>query len=502
MQYNQKKLDRQKLAFSRWLANLAISPAKAGIIEAGTGFGKTFILIMTILDMNNRHPERTSIIIVPTTKLKDDWVRTKQVFNEAGELIEDFGHILKHKLLNVRVFVINTYVTYQEWECDLLGIDEIHRVASKDAALFSTVIKRTKYRFGQGLTATLDEAQKEFLASLGWNVVDTISEEECEREGFTSSSIVYNLGIPLSPEDKQYNDKVNEDFKYYFGKFDHEFELVKACNARDNVYMFVKTRAGTNLGRQTGKEWRLWLAKKKNWDGGSNHPYSPQNIAKYAAQGMSIMRKRKDKWQNMPSKLKYVKLIVNMFPDTKTIVFSESSDFADKVVELFPEKCLAYHTNLITLATLGTEVVKEPTKEQSKELRKRGFKIKGLTLRKREAIQLFQDPTSGIWVISAVKALDEGMDIQTIKLVIQCAYSGKSRQDTQRNGRGKRIDYDDLGKTTIIVNLYMIGTQEAKWLKLKQSGKRMIREITDVNQITTKRVQLYARPTDAQAANA
>lgn len=491
MQYNEKKLNRQKLSFSRWIANLAISFARAGIIEAGTGFGKTFILIMTILDMNNRHPERTSIVIVPTTKLKDDWTRTKQVFNEAGELVEDFGHIIKHKLQNVRVFVINTYVTYQEWECDLLGIDEIHRVAGKDAVLFSTVIKRTKYRFGMGLTATLDEAQREFLAELGWNIVDTISEEECEREGYTSSSIVYNLGIPLSEEDKKYNDKVNEDFKYYFSKFDHEFELVKACNARDNTYVFVKTREGTNLGRQTGKEWRLWLARKKNWNGDPDHSYSPQNISKYAAQGMSIMSKRKDKWQNMPSKLRYVKAIVDIFPNTKTIVFSETSDFADKVVELFPEKCLAYHTNLITLAIRGTEIVKEPTKEQSKVLRKEGFQIKGVTIRKREAIQQFQDFNSNYWVISAVRALDEGTDVKTIKLVIQCAYSSKSRQDTQRNGRGKRIDYDDLAKTTIIINLYMKGTQEEKWLKSKQMGKRMIREISDVSEITTKKVKLW-----------
>jgi len=494
MKLDPKKTKRQKLCFQRWLDNLKVSIVKAGIIIGATGFGKTFIAIMTIIDMNNRHPDRTTIVVVPTTKLKDDWTRTKQVVNDEGEVIADYGHIVKHNLLNVQVFVVNTYTQFVDWKCDLLILDEAHHYASIDSKFFSKVIDITKYRFGMGLSATISDKQREFFESNNWNIVDTVDEEECEREGFTSSSITYNLGIPLSPRDKEFNEAINDTFKYYFKKFDYEFELVRACNIGDNAYMYVRSKAGVNWGNKTGKQWREWWANRNKWNGQADHPYSPQNISKYAAQAMFTMRKRKDMWQNMPSKLDYIRALVDKFSHLKTIVFSETSEFADKVADLFPEKALPYHTNLATLAIRGKEILKEPSADQKKQLRKVGFIIKGKTVRQREAIEKFQDPNSEIKIISTVRALDEGFDVKKIEFVLQAAYNSTGRQDTQRNGRGKRIDYDNLDKKTLIVNLYMIGTQEEKWLRAKQAGKRMIRWVTSIEEITMKTVNLYAGP--------
>jgi superfamily II DNA or RNA helicase len=480
---DEKKLNRQKLCFTRWLENLKISIVKAGIIQAVTGFGKTFIAIMTILDMNTRHPDRTTIVVVPTTKLKDDWTRNKQVFNDDGELIEDFGHILKHNLQNVQVFVVNTYTKYAEWECDLLILDEAHHYAGIDAKFFSTVIKITKYRFGMGLSATIDAKQKMFFEQEGWTIVDTIDEIEAEREGYTSTSITYNLGIPLSGKDKEFNEKINEEFKFYFKKFEHKFELVRACNIGDKAYMSVRD-GDINLGSKSGKEWREWWAKKNGWDGHASHPYSPDNLSKYAAQAMFKMRKRKTVWQNSPTKLIFIKQLVEKFSRLKTITFCETSDFADQIAELFPKKALAYHTNLVTLAIKGDEVIRNPSKEDQKVLKKKGFVVKGKTVLKREAIEKFQDPHGTVTLLSTVRALDEGFDVKKIEFVLMVAYNSTRRQDTQRSGRGKRVDYENLGKKTLIVNLYMKGTQEEKWLRAKQVGKRLVRWVDSVDEIS------------------
>jgi superfamily II DNA or RNA helicase len=498
-----KKLERQKLCFKAWLDGLKqpvpcligeeTVGVKAGIIEAATGFGKTFVAIMTIKDMNERKPERNTIVVVPTTNLHNDWIRTKQVFNEKGELVLDYGHIVKHGLSNVRVFVVNTYTRYINYECDLLILDEAHHYAGVDAEQFNKVITITKYRFGQGLSATLNDSQKAFFAKLGWKIVDTVSPEECEREGYTSTSITYNLGIPLSPKDKEFNEEINESFRSIFKKFDHEFELMRACNVGAMVPVTVKYSNGTFLGKKTGKEWRLWFARQRGYDGTSNHPYHPDNISKFAALGMYYMRKRKDKWQNMPSKLVYVEQIVQKFSSMKTLIFSETGDFADKIAALFPETCLPYHSKLLTLAIKGDQIVQSPSREQQKALRQEGFVIKGKERRKKEALETFIDPKSKINQISAVRALDEGTDVPKVEVILQTAYSSTKRQDTQRGGRGKRIDYENLMKKALIVNLYMKDTQEEKWLRQKQKGSKMIRWVDSVDSIAINhKISLYA----------
>jgi superfamily II DNA or RNA helicase len=509
MKIDQKKLARQKQCFDNWLAITKIGLLvkilgierliRAGIIEAATGFGKTFIAIKAIRRMNIKHPDWTTYVVVPKINLKEDWERKEQVFNEKGELVLDYGHIIKHDLKNVKVFVVNSYVKFQDYECDFLVLDEAHHYAGKDAEQFNKVTAITKFRYGMALSATLSKEQKEFFYQMGWQIADIVTPEECEVEGYTSTSITYNLAIPLSRQDEQFNEEINEKFKSMFKKFDNEFELMKACQVGASVSVSVRLRDGKDLGKKTGKEWREWFAKKKGWDEvDMTHIWSPPNLQKYAVFGMTAMRKRKSVWQNMPSKLFYVEELIRKFGHLKMIIFSETSDFADKIAAKFPNSCLSYHTNLATLAIKGDEVVEVEGREQLKKFRQEGYTIKGKAIRKREAIQLFVDSHSGINQISAVKALDEGTDVPKIEVGVQTAYSSKERQDTQRTGRTKRIDYDNLSKKALNVNLYMKGTQEEKWLRAKQTGRRNIRWVESVDEIhINQTVSLYA-PTDEE----
>lgn len=110
MKFNLKKLKKQIEFFNIWRNSGA-----RGIIECVTGFGKTIISIIAIHKMNKKKPNNNTIVVVPNTKLYDDWVNPEE------------GHIKKFKLKNVEVYIVNTYTQNKSgvnYICDLLILDE------------------------------------------------------------------------------------------------------------------------------------------------------------------------------------------------------------------------------------------------------------------------------------------------------------------------------------------------------------------------------------------
>lgn len=492
MQFDQRKLERQKICFENVLIRYAnpvvrdvagiSTNIRAAIIMAATGFGKTFILIMIILDMNERKPDRNTIIIVPTTRLKDDWIREQAVFDEKGKLIHDVGHIKKHNLQNVRVFVVNTYVKYSQWECDFLGLDEAHHYATIDSKYFSTVLKITKYKFGLALSATLTAEQLEYYQTFGWLLADTVTEKEAEKNGYITKSTVYNLGIQLSEDGQKFNNDINAKFKSYFARFNFDLELLKACNTGDKKLICAKVKGASPITR-TGLQWREDLARKKGWKGNADHPFSPSNIVKYASQAMLAMSRRKKMLHNHPDKVTAVEELVKKFGTLKTIIYCETAAMADVIKERLGKTAAAYHTELKTFAYKEGEFVYEPTREMSRQLRQEGWVIKGLTVQKREALALFHSPGSGVNQLVTVRALDEGYDNDKVKFLIYVAYNSTKRQRVQRDGRGKRIDYVDLAKNTLIVRLYIMGSQEVRWLEDSQDDSAQVIYVESVEDI-------------------
>jgi len=112
-----------------------------------------------------------------------------------------------------------------------------------------------------------------------------------------------------------------------------------------------------------------------------------------------------------------------------------------------------------------------------------GYTILGTAKRKNLALKRFIDPNDPTRAISTVRAMDEGVDIPNVSMTLQCAYSSKARQGTQRNGRSGRLDYENPNKRALNICLYMEGTQEEKWLRSSQEGKTVINvsSINDIN---------------------
>lgn len=107
--------ERQEICLQNWFKNKG-----KGIIICPTGFGKTRVATNMIGRLLNKYPSTKFIIIVPTTILKDQWT----------EILDKLGYGL-----NCDVIVINTAIR-NNYKCDVLIIDEAHRVPALSLKLF------------------------------------------------------------------------------------------------------------------------------------------------------------------------------------------------------------------------------------------------------------------------------------------------------------------------------------------------------------------------------
>ena len=293
MKLDQNKLKRQRKAIDVWK-----SSGYKGTVEAVTGFGKTFVACLIIQDMNERLPDKSTLVIVPTRYLLDQW----------KERVEELD------LKNVSIMVINTGVKSQR-ATDLLILDEIHNYASD---VFKTIFSNTSYSYILGLTATLERKDKKhYLIEQECPVVDTISMKESLAMGYVSNFRVFNLGLELEDNEREKYENLHDNFNKYFKWFDFDFQAAMKC--------------------LTDNQFRQHYAQKTGYD--------VNGIMTAAVQWSKNMRVRKTFLYNHPIKIETTKELISTF-DVPTITFSESVKFADQLTkELFPW-ATSYHSKM------------------------------------------------------------------------------------------------------------------------------------------------------------
>lgn len=475
---NLDKLKRQLSIITTWFARNCV-----GVVSAVTGFGKTYIAIIAIYRLNLKYPEATTIVIVPTTKLFNDWEE----------------HISQFDLKNVTVYVVNTYTatylnTKVKHKCTLLVCDEVHNYLSENGKQFNQTITGTEYNMFLGLSATISEKEEAILETLHIPIIDTVSMSEAKRSKFISNYKTYNFGITLpSIELEKYtrmNDIHNSNYAkfYYFVDRDKNWDLAVACGAGNDKICKV------GQDYKTAKEWKQWYAETMGWDGDKEHIWSPQNIGKYANQWSWAMRERKDFLYKHSQKIEVTKAIIERL-NIPTIVFSENTGFADTLQQAIGSKAMVYHSKVKASFISKDKVDFRKTLHGAKTLKQRydgiitptegGYnitykkekKISGVSLN-RLAITKFQ--SGEIIALITAKALDEGYNVEGIECAITCAGSSKQRQGIQRNGRALRFRED---KTAILINIYIKGTQDEVWLKRRQKGESGIIYVDQIEQI-------------------
>jgi len=186
--------ERQEESVKKWLQ----AKGKASVVAA-TGVGKTRIAIKCIQRVRSKYPNISVLILVPTELLKNQW-------------IEELNQWELNINTEVRVMM---GASKKEYRCDMLVIDEAHRINSE---IIANVFKVVTYKLILGLTATFErlDGRHEILAKYA-PVCDTITMEEALLNNWISKYKDYVVLIDVDNIDiyKKYNKEFVEHFEFF-----------------------------------------------------------------------------------------------------------------------------------------------------------------------------------------------------------------------------------------------------------------------------------------------
>lgn len=459
------KIDKTKLKKQQWCLRNWRQNQYKGTIEAATGFGKTFMGVMAVNEMlQTLRSDATTNVVVPTDYLRNKW-REEAV---------------THRLPNIKIDTINSWVSRGGSKSDLLILDEIHGYTGGD--VWSTVFDIMDYKRILGLTAKeREKAEDKQVLNEYAPIVAQVPMSECLANGWVAPFTIYNFGLELGQKDREYYDSMHKKFIKYFSTFDFNLGKMFAClqNEKD----------------------REEVANDLNW--------KPKMVMVHAAQANRTMQRRK-KWLYTHDLIfdKSVE-IINSFPNKRIITFSEVTSFADRLEDAIPNS-VAYHTSLRTKVvhnldrdklTWEEEIavkVDAPDKKGPHYRTKDGEVYSWKELKeefgtkynlnrvsgdkqKAEALRRFED--GEVDTIHSATALNEGVDIHNIDMSVKNSFNSSIISSIQRTGRTARIDNANKDKRAIEVNLYIKDTQSVRWLEKSQKETPNVKWIESIQEI-------------------
>ena len=382
--------ERQEIGRIKWIDNKC-----RGTLEYATGVGKTTTAIKCVQSVLKKYPGMRVLVVVPTDTLQKQWIKA----------------LVKEGLfINAEVVIINTVVKH-EWNCDILVIDEVHRMASD---LFHKVFEMVHYRLILGLTATMERLdEKHTLIEQHCPVIDRISIEEATQNSWLAPYTEYKvyLDVDLS----EYN-ILNKEFNEHFAYFNYNFDL---CMKLVGKKGFLARMAYANTVYQ-GKDLTIKSQLLKD-------------ITIHAMGFMRTMQARKAFIYKHPKKVEIANLILDYRKECKTITFSPTIEIAEKI--------------------------------------KYGGVLHSKQTKKKNATTLedFLPLESG--VLNTSKALNEGVDIPGLNLAVILSNTSSKTEKTQRIGRVIRFS---PSKVAEIFTLVLRGTVEEEWYTRSNSDKKFV----------------------------
>ncbi len=427
------RTERQHNILQKWINNKGI-----GTVIAATGFGKTYLGILSAQKILEKYPDGDIIVVVPRIPLKEEW---SKAFQRAG-------------ISNYKIYVVNTAVKkikeHGKLSCTHKIFDEGHRYMS--GREFPKVRSGIKSKTALFLTAHI-ESEPPFP------ILEKVGKEECLKNGWVADHEVYNLAVPLTEEEQIEFEKINNNFKYYESILGGKFNAFSNAAGYRKFISIKKEPENFLINKYTNRVFRkkdLYKRLEDPNDGFDREALSKfrsltdNEIEKCYSKGRSSivyyqeMNKRKKLLCNSLNKVEAIKEITNKFPDRKGVVFSEHTNFADLVYQNLEDSYI-YHSNR--------------TDKQN-----------------REALQAFRDSNSGI--MASARSLNEGVDIPDCSLGIAAAGNSKELDNIQREGR---IIRKQDNKRALFINLYVPETQDEKWLNKRQKDDALY--VNSVNEI-------------------
>lgn len=435
MQIDESRLIRQEQGIDKLEAN-----KYDGILYWHTGVGKTFgtQLVIKRLEAIKRH---TYLITVTSPQLEKQW---KEKLNGYPK------HLVERIIVKTDATMLSEDLFY---EVDMHIVDEVHKFHTEERLkiLNGTLVKSKMFL---GLTASADDKNFRPIIRLH-KVVDIITEQEAEENGWISKYVEYNLALQLNESEKETYDKFSDTINKLMPKF------YKDIGYANNVIRGGKDKNGKYC---TGSNWAMAIAYKNGWRTDLNldlkefrdidNLYNPSIIINDARRLTNAVRFRAELLHNATAKYNAVLDLVKKFNKVKTIIFSESTTFADKVGLILNRnnhKTVVFHSKLKTVMRPG----------------KSGKLIKfGLGRLKKEALDAIENNLARI--ISTAKSLDTGTDIPDLRMSVTASGTQNLTQNKQRKGRATRAEEEK--NPVLLVNLYMEDTQDEVWLNNRQSN--------------------------------
>lgn len=417
-----------------------------------TGFGKTHNGCTIINNVKAKRPEASVLILVPFSNLVDDW--NERIFN----MVTNCSDV---EVMTVQMYNLNKYFRSPT----LLIIDELDEFYSPER--MKIITKATcNYTYALGLTATPQDKQRRHIKALEYlPIVHIITEEEALRNNWISDFVQFNLKVNLTDNERYEYDALTATVSNCLGKFGGNYQKALSCLSGDlktgDTPYIVAIKWATYNG------WSSTLDMNKPANVEINNVWNPNKIIGYAKSLNEAVRIRNTLLDNCQAKYNTILEIIEKFYNTKTIIFSQSINFANKIQLLINNKfqqkdnlfdsnypyCVLYHS------LMEAQMVYDEGKNKRVKLGVKRLKEYNLNLVR----------TNRSKVISSAKALDKGLDIKDIRLALVAGGNSTTNRQQQREGRGKRIEDIPYEKPVIIINLYCDDTKDMRTLKERQA---------------------------------
>lgn len=354
-----------------------------GGLSAITSYGKT----RTAIKCSLQSKAKSTTIIVNTIILKKQWESS----------------LKKWKVKNYKVYVVNTAAKL-EIETDLLIMDEAHSTAC--AEWFSKSWKNAKFKKFIWISATIerkDEYHKSLIKTAP--CLMKVDFSEALSNGWVSNYTIYNIPLSFTRLERVKYTGIEDSLNNIF-KAVAEIKKIDEKYVKRNMFNLAKKFIADKENKDLmilGIRYNKLINKRKSLI--------------YNAQA----KKDKTLWFISESKLN----------DKETIIFSQTTDFAQWVFDNYKEYTTVIHSKM--------------TKKQ-REL----------------ALKHHLDGRTKKRVLSSVKAFNEGFDLPKLTVGINAGYTSSKKDMIQKIGRICRL-YGD--SEAVFVNLYIKDTQEIYWLR-------------------------------------
>jgi superfamily II DNA or RNA helicase len=414
------KSEIQNIAATHWLGD------HWGIIQLGTGVGKTKIGVFIADYFAKNHLENT-IISVPRETLRDT------------EWPNEFRKWEKEDALNrITIECHNTTIKRKGETIDTLIVDEAHHLFAPQGIKF---LKNNTFKRILMLTATIPKNKLKILKELGLPIVYSYSIEQAEEDGIVSANSRYTLEVELTEEERKAYNKIDNEIT----------KLTELC--------MKDPRKPDNQLISKGKCFGLsQLVLRKQ----ATFPGKDLNLSmRLAIAYTKTINKRKDCVYYTIAKIEaFDKLVKDLIIPNgdQAITFGEKTDIVEIIYDLYNQ------TDEVDL--FGKFHSKLKTKERDHHLR------------------LFREGEKKI-LISA-KALREGMNVPSVKYGISLGGTSSELDTQQEEGRTFRWE---LGKHAIFINIVCKNTVEMNWLKKSYQNRKTKPKVFDDVNLLIKHIQ-------------